>query len=144
MVSAPLQAIKLKLLQNESQSNNLFKNHELTWNTSLLSIKAPKSLWGTRKVRFSSYSLPHDRQTDEVNLNLLKKHIWWTHLCQWNRATFQRIHNHKSSKHQLEACKFKTGWIHFKHFLRYYLFITIQFSRYSNGGFHFYIQYVTF
>ena len=105
---------------------------------------APKSLWGTRKVRFSSYSLPHDRQTDEVNLNLLKKHIWWTHLCQWNRATFQRIHNHKSSKHQLEACKFKTGWIHFKHFLRYYLFITIQFSRYSNGGFHFYIQYVTF
>lgn len=105
---------------------------------------APKYLWGTRKVRFSSYSLPHDRQTDEVNLNLLKKHIWWTHLCQWNRATFQRIHNHKSSKHQLEACKFKTGWIHFKHFLRYYLFITIQFSRYSNGGFHFYIQYVTF
>lgn len=105
---------------------------------------APKSLWGTRKVRFSSYSLPHDRQTDEVNLNLLKKHIWWTHLCQWNRATFQRIYNHKSSKHQLEACKFKTGWIHFKHFLRYYLFITIQFSRYSNGGFHFYIQYVTF
>ena len=105
---------------------------------------APKYLWGTRKVRFSSYSLPHDRQTDEVNLNLLKKHIWWTHLCQWNRATFQRIHNHKSSKHQLEACKFKTGWIHFKHFLRYYLFITIQFSRYSNGGFHFYIRYVTF
>ena len=105
---------------------------------------APKYLWGTRKVRFSSYSLPHDRQTDEVNLNLLKKHIWWTHLCQWNRATFQRIHNHKSSKHQLEACKFKTGWIDFKHFLRYYLFITIQFSRYSNGGFHFYIQYVTF
>ena len=105
---------------------------------------APKYLWGTRKVGFSSYSLPHDRQTDEVNLNLLKKHIWWTHLCQWNRATFQRIHNHKSSKHQLEACKFKTGWIHFKHFLRYYLFITIQFSRYSNGGFNFYIQYVTF